>query len=81
VFTPECFNFAKFLASLMLKEDDLSEMSTERYVKPLANYLNKMIMGSEPPLQRCELKERLELVIGYTEAEWLSNNFWIHFVN
>jgi hypothetical protein len=81
VFNSKRFNLAKFLATLVLKEGGTSDsLKIEtKYFIPLAQFISRLIISDQ--LSKQELMEKLELLIGYQEAQWLSNTLWLQFVS
>ena len=76
------FTVAKFLASLVFsskegEQEGKEEVVSTRYTQPLATYLQNLFSQE---LTRCELRDKLELIINYEEAEWLANSLWLSFV-
>lgn len=78
----------KFISSLILCQTEEGESQVEladRYINPVARYL-RMLFTSEVEStngtsSRVDLRDKLELVISYDEAQWLSNTLWLKFVN
>ena len=82
MFNSQRFNFTKFIASLIMKEKEttlrLGMHDSERYIRPLANFLRKLM--NDPVLVKSEIRDKLELIISNREANWLANSLWLLFV-
>jgi hypothetical protein len=81
VFTSKRFNLAKFLTTLVLEDTKEGDELTfdPKYFLPLAHYINRLIISND--FSKQEMRDKLELIIGYQEAQWLSNTLWLQFVS